>query len=312
MFERIGDQWPDPVAAVELVDGLLGVSGAFDGGVGPAIDNAPGMQGALLKEYVPTCAGFIIAEEQHRFPVRHRDFFEEEHDTIVFRHLKLVEEHAAALLEIGDAEMRVALAATGGVTHSDPLRAESLSGFLGEMTRDKEACVSTRHTGILSWIERRGIGLRGNCRHDAGMWIRFLGCVVVLACGGEASKDVPPLGETGFSDTNVVEEDKVTGCVRGQLRDFRNAAYSDALVRAVELERCTVLDEDSSFGDGSFCIENLPLQATSELQVSFVERCTWPHALEVQPIAQGSCAKPSTCAQLETWFECEGNSISCQ
>lgn len=136
--------------------------------------------------------------------------------------------------------------------------------------------------------------------------------LILAGCGGESGKDTPAVGETGFSDTEDVEESKVTGCVRGQLRDFMNSAHADAVVRAVELERCTVLDEDSSFGDGSFCIENLPVLENAELQVSFVERCTWAHALQVQPVSQGNCGQPSSCMELQTWFECEGNSISCQ
>ena len=144
------------------------------------------------------------------------------------------------------------------------------------------------------------------------MKFRGIWCGFFLACGGEPSKDTPSVGETGFSDTEAPEEAKVTGCVRGQLRDFMNAAFADADVRAVELERCTVLDEDSTFGDGSFCIENLPVFENAELQVSFAERCTWPHALQVQPVAKGNCSQPSSCLELQTWFECEGNSISCQ
>ncbi|MEC7242298.1 MAG: hypothetical protein VXW32_13775 [Myxococcota bacterium] len=136
--------------------------------------------------------------------------------------------------------------------------------------------------------------------------------LLVVACAGQAEKDVPDSEETGVVDTQAVETTKATGCVRGQLRDFRNAAYADAVVRAVELDRCRVLDEDSSFGDGSFCIENLPLLENAELQVSFQERCTWPHALQVQPVVKGNCGQPSSCMVLETWFECEGNSISCQ
>ena len=144
------------------------------------------------------------------------------------------------------------------------------------------------------------------------MKIRNFAWLVLVACGGQSEKDTPVIQETGSADTESVEETKVTGCVRGQLRDFRNAAYSDAVVRAVELDRCTVLDEDSSFGDGSFCIENLPVLENAELQVSFQERCTWPHALQVQPVGKGNCGQPSSCMELETWFECEGNSISCQ
>ncbi len=137
-----------------------------------------------------------------------------------------------------------------------------------------------------------------------------LGLVLVSGCG---KTEDPSPKETGQTDTEVEEETTVvTGCVRGQLRDFKNAAYANAAVRAVELDFCQVLDEDSSFGDGSFCLENLPVLQNSELQVSFSERCTWAHALQVQPVAKGACNQPSSCTELETWFECEGNSISCQ
>ena len=143
------------------------------------------------------------------------------------------------------------------------------------------------------------------------MWIRFVIAVGLLGCGGESSKDAPQVWHTGGVDSEA-EVVKTTGCVRGQLRDFKNAAYANAVVRAVELEHCAVLDEESSFGDGSFCIENLPILENAELQVSFVERCTWAHALQVQPVAKGNCDQPASCLELATWFECEGNSISCQ
>ncbi len=138
-------------------------------------------------------------------------------------------------------------------------------------------------------------------------------CSLVVGCGSgsQETKDDPPDTGTDSAEESV-ESVTQTGCVRGVLRDYDNVAYPNAGIRAVELERCTVLDETDSFGDGSFCIENLPVYANAELQVTFSKRCEWPHSKQIQALAKGNCSQPESCVELSTWFECEGDSISCQ
>jgi hypothetical protein len=122
----------------------------------------------------------------------------------------------------------------------------------------------------------------------------------------------------GVSDTQGDTEDTevgtvtVTGCITGQLRDFNNAAFPNASIRAVELMHCEELDVSNSFGDGTFCLENLPVQVQAELQTVFSERCTWEHSKLVQVLAKGNCDQPESCFNIETWFECEGDPLSCQ
>ena len=138
-------------------------------------------------------------------------------------------------------------------------------------------------------------------------------CSLMLACSRTPADSKDQVLETG-SDTAEESVGSVsqTGCVRGVLRDYDNVAYPNASIRAVELERCTVLDEDESFGDGSFCIDNLPLFSNAELQVTFSKRCEWAHSRQIQAVSKGSCSQPESCIELATWFECEGDSISCQ
>jgi hypothetical protein len=132
------------------------------------------------------------------------------------------------------------------------------------------------------------------------------------ACGGDpGAKDAPQDTQDSQSDTSVGTV-TITGCVTGQLRDFNNAAFPNAAIRAVELAQCKELDAESSFGDGTFCLENLPVQEPVELQTAFLERCTWEHSKQFQVLAKGHCAQPETCFNLETWFECEGDPLSCQ
>lgn len=120
------------------------------------------------------------------------------------------------------------------------------------------------------------------------------------------------------SDTHADTQDTdpgtvtVTGCITGQLRDFNNAAFPNASIRAVELMYCEELDVSNSFGDGTFCLENLPVQVEAELQTAFSERCTWEHSKQVQVLAKGNCGQPESCFNIETWFECEGEPLSCQ
>jgi hypothetical protein len=134
----------------------------------------------------------------------------------------------------------------------------------------------------------------------------------LAACGG--SSDAKDQSQDTQADTEDTEIDtvKIRGCVTGQLRDFNNAAFPNAAIRAVELAHCQELDAESSFGDGTFCLENLPVQERVELQTAFTERCTWEHSKQFQVLAKGNCDQPETCFNLETWFECEGEPLSCQ
>jgi hypothetical protein len=134
----------------------------------------------------------------------------------------------------------------------------------------------------------------------------------LMGCGESTdSKDVVTDTHGDTEDTEV-ETVAVTGCITGQLRDFNNAAFPNASIRAVELMHCEELDAGNSFGDGTFCLENLPVQVEAELQTAFSERCTWEHSKLVQVLAKGNCAQPESCFNIETWFECEGEPLSCQ
>jgi hypothetical protein len=136
--------------------------------------------------------------------------------------------------------------------------------------------------------------------------------LLLVGCGESAgSKD--EVADT-YSDTEDTEVGTVavTGCITGQLRDFSNAAFPNASIRAVELMHCEELDAGNSFGDGTFCLENLPVQVQAELQTTFSERCTWEHSKLVQVLAKGNCDQPESCFNIETWFECEGDPLSCQ
>jgi hypothetical protein len=145
------------------------------------------------------------------------------------------------------------------------------------------------------------------------MYRVFFGILILGACGGssDGSKDALPDTQADTEDTDVGPVE-ITGCITGQLRDFNNAAYPNAPIRAVELDHCRELDSTTSFGDGTFCLENIPILEIVEMQTAFTERCTWEHAKQNQALAKGNCGEPTTCFNLDTWFECEGNAISCQ
>jgi len=140
----------------------------------------------------------------------------------------------------------------------------------------------------------------------------LLPVLILVACGdSDGSKDAVPDTQADTEDTQT-NPTVITGCLSGQLRDYNNAAFPNAPIRAVELEHCGELDADTSFGDGTFCLENIPIQEIVELQTVFSERCTWEHALQIQAPAKGNCGQPETCFNLDAWFECEGNPISCK
>jgi len=138
---------------------------------------------------------------------------------------------------------------------------------------------------------------------------------LLWACGSSGAEQKDQSTDTGrnlSSNDTEVEEVKVTGCISGQLRDYNNRAYPNAVIRAVDLSNCNAFDETSTFGDGSFCLENIPVQENMELQTEFVERCTWAHAKQIQVLSKGNCGQPESCFSMDAWFECEGDTISCQ
>ena len=113
-----------------------------------------------------------------------------------------------------------------------------------------------------------------------------------------------------------------TGCVRGLLRTYSNTAFASGRVRAFTHPPCVQRSETLTNGDGTWCLEGIPVGQTLEVQVEFgtsggVEdpeaRCAWWHAQDVTPVPPGSCDKPETCREMETWFECTpvGGTASC-
>ena len=138
---------------------------------------------------------------------------------------------------------------------------------------------------------------------------------LIWSCGSEEPGSKDEAVDTGRkipSGDTEADEVKVTGCIRGQLRDYNNRAYPNAVIRAVDLNNCSPFDESTTFGDGTFCLENIPIQENVELQTEFVERCTGAHAKQIQLPSKGNCDQPESCFSMEAWFECEGDTISCQ
>jgi len=168
---------------------------------------------------------------------------------------------------------------------------------------------------ILSRRFEKGIGRNKKQVHDHSMGRFLLFLPLLWACGADGTDVKDQAADTGRalpSGDTETESVKVTGCIRGQLRDFNNRAYPNAVIRAVDLNTCSPFDESNTFGDGTFCLENIPVQENVELQTEFVERCTWAHAKQIQVLSKGNCEQPESCFAMEAWFECEGDTISCQ
>jgi hypothetical protein len=120
--------------------------------------------------------------------------------------------------------------------------------------------------------------------------------------------------ETG-EQTDTESQDRETGCVRGLLKDYNNAALPYGNLRAFTHPPCTQRAEATAEADGSFCIDGIPVDTFFELQAEFKDRCSWWHAQEVGPISRGGCNDPVlTCLEIGVWFECtpEGGTPSCE
>jgi hypothetical protein len=117
--------------------------------------------------------------------------------------------------------------------------------------------------------------------------------------------------ETG-SDTGAGQVP--TGCVLGLMRTYSNVGLVDGPVRAFTHPPCVLHAETQTHADGTWCLEGIPVGEEVEIQVEFEERCSWSHARPLDPVPPGTCDKPETCRDMETWFECTpvGGSASCQ
>ncbi|MEE2750742.1 MAG: hypothetical protein VX519_04885 [Myxococcota bacterium] len=138
-----------------------------------------------------------------------------------------------------------------------------------------------------------------------------------LGCTPTEDKALPYLDSGGSetdSSTDTAASNTPTGCVRGTMRTFSNgAALANGPVRAFTHPPCVLRTETETNPDGSWCLDEIPVGKSVEIQVLFDDRCAWWHAQEMPPVPAGSCEEPETCREMETWYECYpvGGTASC-
>jgi hypothetical protein len=141
---------------------------------------------------------------------------------------------------------------------------------------------------------------------------------LIIGCTPIEDKVLPGTDSAGSdhdssSDTGETESPK--GCVRGIMRTFSNgAALVEGAVRAFTHPPCVLHFESVTNPDGTWCLDDIPVGKTVEIQVLFEDRCSWWHAQDLPPVPAGSCDEPDTCREMETWYECypEGGTASCE
>ena len=138
-----------------------------------------------------------------------------------------------------------------------------------------------------------------------------LGCTSIFPKVDSPVDSNPSPGNDSGSDTGSAQV--ATGCVKGLMRTYTNTALASGRVRSFTHPPCVQRSETETNGDGTWCLEGIPVGQTLEVQVEFNDRCSWRHAQDVTPVPPGTCAKPETCRDMETWFECTpvGGTASC-
>ncbi len=139
--------------------------------------------------------------------------------------------------------------------------------------------------------------------------------VGLLACSLNQSLDDTQTGDTNSTATEDTAQDTQTGteakgCLRGRVRDVNNNSAPDLQVDVFDEAICEPLGGTVSEADGSFCLGGLPVNVPIVVQATFVGRCAWTHSKTITIPITGTC-EFGTCAALETWFECEGDSAIC-
>ncbi len=139
-----------------------------------------------------------------------------------------------------------------------------------------------------------------------------LSFLILLSCSGASStaQDTDPDSMSTTQDTAETTDKTERGCVSGRLRDSNNASGVALQVDAFSSALCEPLGSTTTGSDGSFCLPGLPVGDEIVLQATFAERCPWGHAKSVTVPLQGTCERDD-CAELETWYECQGDSAVC-
>ncbi len=136
--------------------------------------------------------------------------------------------------------------------------------------------------------------------------------LLMIACTSGASNDTSSEGEVrGRKDTADTAPEPVYGCLRGNARDDYNVGEMNVPVRVFAPDTCEILAEGEGDVGGDFCVDGVPVGVV-EVQVLYAAgRCDWWHGHIQQVAAVGDCETPATCIDLETLFECYGETPVC-
>jgi len=137
--------------------------------------------------------------------------------------------------------------------------------------------------------------------------------LLIIACWGETSDDTSLQGEgRDHRDSVDTAPTPVYGCLRGSARDDYNVGEINVPVRVFAPDTCELLAEASGDVGGAFCVDGVPVGMV-EVQVLYAEgRCNWWHGHVQHIAAVGDCETPTTCVDLETLFECYGDTPICE
>ncbi len=136
-----------------------------------------------------------------------------------------------------------------------------------------------------------------------------LGCTGDFTGGDSAGTTASDSGSTvGTADSGTTSGE--VGCLSGRLRDANNGSGDGLVIDAWEPVLCAPLGSTTTAADGTFCLQGLPVGTPVLLQATFDERCPWAHGKSVTIPLSGTC-ETGGCAELETWYECQGESASC-
>ena len=135
---------------------------------------------------------------------------------------------------------------------------------------------------------------------------------LLISCSPPPStpQDTDTTTGTSLTDTEGTEDTLERSCVSGRLRDSNNASGASLQVDAYRLDLCEPLASTTTGADGTFCLQGLPVGESIVLQATFDERCPWAHAKTHTVPVQGTCDQED-CAEIETWYECQGDSSIC-